>query len=318
VSYRLSILSASLVSLGAGVVLLAACSGKVLSLGTNTPSQTVSPSEVSGTVTACAANAAHPNVCCTAGPGQEASCLTYPDTPFAQCASGSTTYPDPRSCCPLDGSGPCTAMEEDGAAGSPGFTSGASGSGSSGAGVATSGGVAGGSGCTYACPPGWYVPPNPSEGECCFTDGSGTGCSGGGSSSGVTGVCPACPSGWQAPQGAPDLCCTTEADGIIECFSQASTPPPTPTYVVDASAPLDVMAPVAVGCGGRGPDPDGAVYPCSCNETYSGHSYTVSCDPNTSLCSCIVDNNAASSTFPDTGNMCADYSVLFTSCGFPQ
>jgi len=63
---------------------------------------------------------------------------------------------------------------------------------------------------------------------------------------------------------------------------------------------------------------DGAVGPCSCQEQTGGHTYAVSCDPGTNLCSCTTDNGAPTSTFADNGNTCGDVAGLFTSCGFPQ
>jgi hypothetical protein len=334
--------AASFGTLCAGALVLAACTGKVLSLGTNsTQAQEVAPSAVSGTVPACPAGAAHPNVCCTAGPNQAGSCVVYPGAPFTQCDTGTTTYPDPRSCCPLDGSGNCASPP-------PSSSGGSGGSGSS------SGGSAGG-GCAYACPPGWYAPANASGNECCQTDSSGStlcGASGGGApgssgssggssgsgSGGTCGVCacPACPDdggacppcdcqpsagcptscgscppGWQAPQGAPDLCCMTDSSGGIECFSQA-VPPGQPPIATDAGP-----GPNPVGCSGSA-STDGALGPCDCQEQAGGHTYDVSCDPGTNLCTCTVDNGGPSSSFADNGNTCGDSTALFTSCGFPH
>ena len=100
--------------------LLAACGGKEVTQGSNpvdgtgsgsgsgsgsapgtssTPTP-VAPSAVSGTVGACPSGYAHPNVCCSASPSG-ASCVAY-ESPFQACATGSSTYPDPSSCCSLD------------------------------------------------------------------------------------------------------------------------------------------------------------------------------------------------------------------------
>ena len=183
-------------TLGAGAFILAACGSTDLSLGTNVLQ--VAPSQVSGTVTSCAVGSAHPNVCCTAGPNEAASCWTYPGSPFTQCDSNATTYPDPRSCCPLDGSSACSAA------------------------TATDAGA--GDACTYACLPGWYLPSSPSNNECCQTDSDGnTQCVGFGGTGELT-PCGGCPSGWQTPQGLPDLCCAEDANSTIECFSQALSP----------------------------------------------------------------------------------------------
>jgi len=338
-AYLRTRLIASFGTLSAGALVLVACSGK-LSLGTNTQqSEQVAPSDVSGSVPPCDAGAAHPNVCCTAGPDQAPSCVVYPGAPFTQCDSSATTYPDPRSCCPIDGSGGCSAPP-------PSNGSGGSASSSSGGGSSTGGG------CNYACPPGMYAPAGSPDGTCCVTDGNGaTACSGfasgggsssssgGGSNGGCAGscscpacepdsgacppcdcpptpcptptptTCGACPPGWQTPQGEPDLCCSSDANGDIECFSQALPPGQSP-----GSGPS--TGPSSGGCGGSA-STDGAVGPCSCQEQTGGHSYSVNCDPSTNLCTCSVDNGGTSASFPDDGNQCMDMTALFTSCGFP-
>jgi len=158
-------------ALGAGAFVLVACSGKVLTGSDNAQLVSVDSAIVSGAVTACGAGYAHPNVCCTAGPEAAAACGNYPSAPFHQCDTGSTTYPDPRSCCPLDANGNCIAP--------PPVTTPV---------PAT---------CAYACPPGWFVPGpgvnvppsygtgsgsggsavacDPSTGVCAGTTGSGSG-----------------------------------------------------------------------------------------------------------------------------------------------
>jgi hypothetical protein len=304
-------------ALGVSALVLAACSGGKLSLGNGTgtaQSQLVSASDVSGTVTPCNAGSAHPNVCCSAGPNQASSCVVYPQAPFTQCESGTMTYPDPRSCCPLDGNGNCAAPPP------PPLDAGTS--------------SGGGSGCDYVCPPGWYLD-SASDG-CCQTnsDGSsqcygsgGTGTSGGGCACACdpdTGVCPpcncpeqpapacpSCPPGWQTPQGGdPALCCTTDSNGDIECFSQAGPPGGSTISSVDAGAPSSGSCSVSASS-------DGAIGPCSCEEQTNGHTYDVSCDPAANVCSCTVDNGAPVSSFADDGNTCGDANMLFTACGFP-
>lgn len=319
-----SLVWASFGILAVGAPVLVACSGKTLSLGTNTTgSQLVAPSAVSGPVPACGTNAAHPNVCCTAGPNQAASCVTYPDAPFTQCTGGATTYPDPRSCCPVDGSGPCAPPPP------PAPLDASPGGG---------GGGGGSPGCDYACPPGSYVPPNASPGECCTTDSSGaTSCGAPASGGSCTcpacapnepcppcncpaqpapnPVCPACPPGWQVPQGDPSLCCMTDPNGVIECFSQAGppgSPGPTPTPADAGPAPGGPSG----SCFASG-SVDGALGPCGCQEQAGGHTYEVDCDPNTKVCSCIVDNGAPQSTYPDSSGTCGDPATMFASCGFP-
>lgn len=322
-------------ALGAGALLLPACSGGKLSLGTNgtTQSAVVSPSDVAGTPGACPANAAHPNVCCTAGPDQPATCVDYPGAPFTPCASGATTYPDPRSCCPLDGSGSCSAP--------PPLD----------AGIGVGGG-SGSGGCAYACPPGWYAPPNPvTPDECCQNDGNGvSACMGGGPANGSSCACPscppgntcppcdcpptpdpscgACPAGWQVPVGDPAQCCMTDANGVIECFSQAGPPSGGGSGSsgggvgqADADAPpppLDAGAAPPMACSGSGGGPDGGVGQCGCQEqSTDGHTYAVNCDPGSNVCACTVDNGAPTATFPDDGNTCSDPMSLFAACGYP-
>jgi hypothetical protein len=324
-----------------GALVLAACTGKVLSLGTNTTgAQEVAPSEVGGSVPPCSGGSAHPNVCCTAGPNQAGTCVVYPGAPFTQCDNGTTTYPDPRSCCPLDGSGNCSSPpSSSGGGGSSGSSGGSTGSGSGGS-------------CAYACPPGSYSMSNSFGTECCQTDSNGgTSCSGGGSagssSSGGTpgqggsscggvcacpacpddgGACPpcscppppsggcppptcgACPPGWQAPQGAPDLCCLTDSSGNIECFSQAV--PPGQISGGSDGGPAQTGA----TCSGTA-STDGAIGPCGCQEQVGGHTYSVSCDP--AVCTCTMDNGGPSTSFTVINNTCGDPNGLFTSCGYP-
>jgi hypothetical protein len=312
----------------AGALVLAACSGKTLDLGTNsTQSQEVAASDVSGTVTPCDTGSAHPNVCCTAGPNQPSTCVVYPGAPFTQCDSGATTYPDPRSCCPLGGDGECDAPPPP-----PPLDAGASGG----------GGGSGSGSCGYVCPPGMYTPAGASDDTCCSTDGSGaTSCFGGGTGGSTTGCgcacpacepdsgdcppcacpacppptpsCGACPAGWQTPQGAqPDLCCETDANGVIECFSQAQPGGSAPE-------PLDAGSPTTSGIGCEGSSStDGALGPCGCQGDINGHTYAVNCDPATDLCTCTVDNGGPTASFPDVGSNCSDVTGLFTSCGFPS
>jgi hypothetical protein len=164
----------ALAALGAtGPLVLVACGGGSAPLGSQTQSQreAVAISDVSGTVTACPVGYAHPNVCCDVGPSQTASCGIYPDAPFTPCTTGSTLYPDPRSCCPLDPTtGGCITPPP---APPP---------------VGT---------CVYPCPPGQYEPAGQS-GTCCGTDANGNSyCSGSGSNItcavSSTCSCAACP-----------------------------------------------------------------------------------------------------------------------------
>jgi hypothetical protein len=112
-----------------------------------------------------------------------------------------------------------------------------------------------------------------------------------------------CPTGWQVPEGEPQLCCTTEPGGVIECFSQAATTlPPN----------VDAGALAITQCGGGGVLPDGS-FSCMCEWQGNGRSYAITCDSN--LCTCSVDNQT-SSTFPATWSTCASPEQMRISCGF--
>jgi hypothetical protein len=102
-----------------------------------------------------------------------------------------------------------------------------------------------------------------------------------------------------------------DANGNIECFSQALPPGQSPPEAIDAST-----GPSSGGCSASA-STDGAIGPCGCEEQTNGHSYAVNCDPGTNLCTCTVDNGAPSASFPDDGNTCGNMDGLFTSCGFP-
>lgn len=186
-------------SFGAGTVLFLACGGTVSNGAVGSTSEPVSVGAVSGPVTACASGNAHPNVCCESGPGQAAACIVYPDAPFTPCASGSTTYPDPRSCCPIDGSGGCAPPPppppNDAGAGSGGT-------------------------CGYTCPVGWYSPPaQPGSGAPTGT-GTGTGNGSGGSTGSGTGTGSG-GSGGSSGGG----CCQVDSSGAENCSGSSGTGP---------------------------------------------------------------------------------------------
>jgi len=130
-----SLLMASAIPLGA------ACNAKVVSLGRTDTLASKDIATVTGTPTACAAGWAHPNVCCTAGPNEAASCGAWEENPFRACDQGSTTYPDPLSCCSL--ADPSQCEDTGGANQSDADVDG---------GVSTPPSY----GCGYACPPGWW------------------------------------------------------------------------------------------------------------------------------------------------------------------
>ena len=190
----------------AAALALVACAGKDLSLGSNTTqAQPVSASAVSGTVTACPVGLAHPNVCCAAAPGVAASCQDYPTAPFTACPSGLATYPDPRSCCPLDGTGGCVTPPPP-----PPLD----------AGGGPDAGGGGGGGCGNLCPPGWYVPPGPDASPdpatyCCQA-----------TSSGDT-LCVAHPPATVAPNCAVCACPACIAEDGAACPCTCPEPDPT-------------------------------------------------------------------------------------------
>lgn len=335
---------ATLASVGASTALIAACSGKVSNGSVRSTSQPVSLGDISGTATPCGAGSAHPNVCCEAGPNQASACVAYPNAPFTQCADGSTTYPDPRTCCPLDGHGACAAPPPQT------LPLGDAGPGSGGA-------------CVYPCPVGWYSPdPNAGPGPagssgssggngglvgvtCCETNPDGSGqCMGGGSAgSGCACACPSCdsdgscppcppcncpaqppqtpscdpcPPGWQTPQGDPLLCCSTAADGTISCFSQGVPPPP-------PGNPSDAGVAPASCFGGGGGGPDGSFTQCGCSETVNGNDYTVTCTDPGGTCVCSVSSGSSSgsttgTTVTEPPTSCNDVGALFNACGFPS
>jgi hypothetical protein len=324
---------ATLGSIGASTALIAACSGKVSNGSLSATSQPVSLGEVSGSAAPCPSGSAHPNACCEGGPDQGASCVVYPNAPFTQCANGTTTYPDPRTCCPLDGNGQCAAP--------PPETS------------PSDAGVGSGGSCVYPCPVGWYAPSGSSgSGTCCqaSSDGSGTCMTSAGSAGGgctcacpscdTDGNCPpcppcncpaqpptppvpscnACPPGWQAPQGEPLLCCTEGPDGVISCFSQG-VPPPPPGDVGDAG----VTVPSSCYGGGGGGIDGGTFEQCGCSETVGGTQYNVDCtsgDDGGGTCTCSEGSGSGGSTvgteIPQPPTACDDVGALFSACGFPS
>jgi hypothetical protein len=333
---------ATLGSIGASTVLIAACSGKVSNGSVKSTSQPVSVGDVSGTANPCPSGSAHPNVCCESGPNQATSCVVYPNAPFTQCTSGTTAYPDPRTCCPLDGNGQCAVPPPQS--------------------LPSDGGVASGGSCVYPCPVGWYSPPDSSGSSssggagggvtCCETasDGSSScvGSGGGTSGGGCTCACPscdsdgscppcppcncpsqgpspapscdACPPGWQTPQGEPLLCCSEGPDGTISCFSQG-VPPPPPGDEGDAG----VTVPASCFGGGGGSEDGGTFTQCGCSETVGSTQYNVTCtsgDDGGGTCTCSTGTGSGGSTtgtvIPQPSTACDDVGALFSACGFPS
>lgn len=181
----------------------------------------IDPASVGGvqggiTFAPCRSGTEHPNICCGeadggapgAGIGGAATCGDYPGDPFRPCPSGTSTYPDPRSCCDL-GDGGCTPAPEtplvDAAA------------------------------CYYNCPPGYVSGPAVPYGRsCCPAAGSGAGCLSfsmnvvkegpDGAAIDVTppSTCSQCPGGFSPVPGPPGVCCgnISGVNGTI-CFSIA-------------------------------------------------------------------------------------------------
>jgi hypothetical protein len=167
-------------------------------------------------VPACDVGYARPNVCCRGSPTQATVCADCPDVPFGACDKESLTFPDPRTCCSLEGGG-CTATAPSDA--------GATGD------------------CFYPCGPGGYSPDElgdaaalpacsdvvdggapPVCAYCCLGS-VGPGCATNGCSGGLGACgphCGTCPAGWNVPRGGIDLCCRTDNAGVAECFSQAT------------------------------------------------------------------------------------------------
>jgi hypothetical protein len=198
-------------TLGAGALLLAACAGKVVPFSSSSPPDLapVNVSDISAPVAPCSEGFAHPNVCCEASPDQAASCGVYPGAPFLACDPTAMTYPDPRSCCPLDGSTDCVAPPPvPTPAPSP-------------------------PSCGYACPAGQYQPEGSAPGTCCFNDGSLIACAGVGWAGGAGGA------GGSAVGGSP-----AGGGGVLGVhFDEAGAP----TETFDAGVGLMGDASVGIG-----------------------------------------------------------------------
>jgi hypothetical protein len=130
-------------------------------------------------------------------------------------------------------------------------------------------------------------------------------------------LCGECPDGWKPDPTKPDLCCRWEANGIEECFSQATGPigsggggTPTP---VDAGVPEPQPTPGPFGCSGSSPDPNTKAQSCSCEGAdASGHKDALDCtvDANgNATCFCTQDGNATQQFSVDVG-ICGESQVL--------
>lgn len=131
-------LKALILSAFASLPVIAACGGKVVSIGNNQSDLAkVDPTTFSSNITTCPAGFAHPNICCEGGMNTPSTCGAYLDAPFRPCDSGWSTYPNAAECCSLDDPSKCVAP--------------------TGSGIGNiGGGNNGGGSCNWACPPGWW------------------------------------------------------------------------------------------------------------------------------------------------------------------
>jgi len=321
---------------------VAACSGKALSLGSSTVTQAVDPGLVAQAAGSCPTGYAHPNICCAQAASGVAQCEVYANAPFLACPSAYSTLPDPRSCCPLDPSaGPCVSPD---AGGSPppdgggsqcvyacplGWYPPSSAVVSGGSNEGTPVTTAASSGCcstdssgdTVCAYPVDACPVEPQTVCACpailvNADGSttGPGCNcGTPASSSCTlpsappePVCSPCPDDWQVPTGEPGLCCQTQSDGVIECFSQASAPPAPPVASLDAGSPppaLDASSPGMV---------DGSPPPALDATSPAQDAATGTCMMPTD---CTGALPALCEICSDGGNGCAHFTCIDNQCG---
>lgn len=321
-------------SLGATSLSVAACSGKDLSLGSSTVSQAIDPGLVGEAAGACPTGYAHPNVCCAENSTGVARCDVYPNAPFLACPKTSSTLPDPRSCCPLDPSaGACISVDAGATppprdSGSsqcvytcplgwfppaiPATSANGSGEGTLIANTASVGCCTTDSNGNAACAyPVDQCPTTPQAVCPCpaivvNADGSTSGpacnCATPASSSctlppaPTSPVCDLCPTGWQVPSGEPGLCCKTESDSVIECFSQAVPPPVPPPVSPPPGGTVDGGPPTEVDAAGPLPALDAAAGTCNTASDCNG-ALPLVCE----LC-------------PDGGTGCGQFSCVNNQC----
>jgi hypothetical protein len=231
--YMLSTICMIVIRSALCVTFLAACSGRPTStpppggeatITGNLSTVPVVVASLTSSVTACPAGYAHASVCCRGGPEASTVCVEYPEAPFHQCDAQSLTFPNPRSCCPLDGSSACVQQPNPSTNPAASDSAGAS--------------------CSYPCGPGGYPPAEdhevaPGPAACtdvpagqacryCCVGPAPAECATNLANCGAQDTCQspapspcgACPDGWRAPTGIPDLCCRTTGTSA-ECFSQA-------------------------------------------------------------------------------------------------
>lgn len=102
-------------------IVLMACGGKTVSIGSETQSDTITPSAVTVATSECSQGFEHSNICCTGGGnGDTPTCVAYPNEPFHPCDSGWTTYPNAATCCSLDDPATCAPSCGNGSTGNSG------------------------------------------------------------------------------------------------------------------------------------------------------------------------------------------------------
>ena len=205
-------LKALIISAFACMPVVAACGGKVVSIGNNQADLAkVDPTTFTANVTSCPAGFAHPNICCEGGMDTPSTCGAYLNAPFRPCDSGWQTYPNAAECCSLDDPAKCVAPTRSG--------------------TGNFGGGYGGS-CNWACPPGWWpeaskdLPSTPP----CVPSANGS-------------KCPP-----PAPTSNSGTCCQMLSSGGTVCQgwavdstypSTCTLPQPTPPPIYDAGVPSD-------------------------------------------------------------------------------
>ena len=235
----------SFIVLGFGAIALtAACGGKIVDIGGQSTSQTLTPSAVTVANSQCADGYAHSSICCTGGDStdsNQSTCEAWPDEPFHPCPDGWTTYPNAAQCCSLDNPSDCTTC---GSTGAPD------------AGVISNGGSTGGDTPT---------PPTASGSDICGGPNVAIGSIDGGPYDGDAGTgglayCdPRCPPGYTgiSPY-APEGCCIHYSDGSSACFGEArASTTPDDAGFYDASTDA---GPYDGGVLDAGPAPDAGTY----------------------------------------------------------
>jgi len=240
----------SFIVLGFGAIALtAACGGKIVDIGGQSTSQTLTPSTVTVANSQCADGYAHTNICCTGGDsadGKESTCESWPDEPFHPCPDGWTTYPNAAQCCSLDNPSDCSTCGSTGGDDAGTISNGSNGPSTGGDTPTTKGGsdICNGPDQTY---------PEPYDGGP-YTGDAGTG--------GVSSCDPRCPPGYSGISPFdPGGCCIYNSDGSGSCFGEARADADAGTSVVDASVDGGEGVPIDAGPYDGGFDDGGVSLP---------------------------------------------------------